>query len=54
MVLLLDFFDEDEDEMIKKDVAMKIVVSSFVQDMDGHLHASEIVNRLFTDNNGEL
>ena len=52
--MLLDFLDEDEDEMIKKDVVMKIIVSSFVQNMEGHFRASEIVNRLFTDLNGEL
>ena len=39
--------------MIKKDVVMKIIVSSFVQNMEGHFRASEIVNRLFTDLNGE-
>ena len=33
---------------------MKIIVSSFVQNMEGHFRASEIVNRLFTDLNGEL
>lgn len=52
--MLLDFLDEDNDEMIKKDVVMKIIVSSFVQNMEGHFRASEIVNRLFTDLNGEL
>ena len=52
--MLLDFLDEDEDEMIKKDVVMKIIVSSFVQNMEGRFRASEIVNRLFTDLNGEL
>ena len=40
--------------MIKKDVVMKIIVSSFVQNMEGRFRASEIVNRLFTDLNGEL
>ena len=54
MHMLLDFLDEDEDEMIKKDVVMKIIVSSFVQNMEGRFRASEIVNRLFTDLNGEL
>ena len=54
MHMLLDFLDEDNDEMIKKDVVMKIIVSSFVQNMEGHFRASEIVNRLFTDLNGEL
>ena len=52
--MLLDFLDEDNDEMIKKDVVMKIIVSSFVQNMEGHFRASEIVNRVFTDLNGEL